>query len=122
MIHLKYEEISTPKELLTYMIEHFHYGFVDEDGVVYDTSNMIAFQKACKRKWALSSSHRLRRVQYGICFDFVEFERKWFQSHGYLVQTFFIWFHLPYENSYSSHTYLIYQENEKYYYFEYSIF
>lgn len=117
---MKYEDIKTPKELLFYMNENFSYGFVDKSGMIYDTSNMIAFQNACKEKWFLSSPSRLRKVKLGHCWDFVEFEREWFQSHGYSFQTFYIYFDFPYETSYSIHTYLIYQENGKYYYFEYS--
>lgn len=63
---------------------------------------------------------RLMKVKYGHCWDQVELERYWFSNNGYKFKTFYIWFELPYDNSYSTHTYLVFENNQKYYYFEHS--
>lgn len=97
------------------------YGFVDNDGTIY-TGNDLEFQIACRTKWRLSSPEHLLEVGYGHCWDQVELERDWFYKHGYQFKTLFICFELPYDNSYSTHTYLVYKENDKWHYFEHSDF
>ncbi len=116
---MKYSEISTPQVLLEYMIQNMQYGFVDENNQIYRPESE-EFQNYVKTKWHLSSPDRLLQVGYGTCFDMVELERDWFSKHGYHFKTMFIWFQLPYNNTYSMHTYLLYEENEKWNYFEVS--
>lgn len=118
---MKYEDVKTPTQLLKYMDENIKYGFVDDDGQEHTPSNNN-FQEECKKKWRLSSPERLIKVKYGHCWDQVELEREWFEDNGYIVHTFYIWFELPYNNSYSTHTYLIFEMDGKYHYFEHSDF
>lgn len=117
---MEYKEIKNPKELLNHMSNKIKYGFVDETLKIYNSDNMDEFQIGCKTKWKLSSPKRLIKVGYGNCFDQVELERDWFINNGYEAKTFYIWFELPYKNSYTTHTYLVYKDREKYYYFEHS--
>lgn len=49
-----------------------------------------------------------------------ELERYWFKTHNYEFKTFYVWFELPYNNTYSNHTYLVFEDCGKYYYFEHS--
>lgn len=115
-----YKDIKSPKELLEFISKHINYGFVDDDNKIYDCNNIDEFENGCKTKWKLSSPKRLIDVGYGHCFDQVELERNWFINNGYEVKTFYIWFELPYDNEYTTHTYLVYKDREKYYYFEHS--
>lgn len=117
---MNYSDINTPSELLEYMKDNIHYGFVDDEGKKHGPWNNEEFQNTCRISWHLSSPLRLLKVKYGHCFDQVELERYWFKKHGYNFKTFFIMFLLPYDNAYSTHTYLVYEENGKYYYFEHS--
>lgn len=117
---MKYKDVKTPIQLLKYMEENIKYGFVDNSGKQYTPVNMEEFQSACKTKYRLSTPKRLLEVKYGHCFEFVELERDWFKKHNYSFKTFYIMFVLPYDNSYSVHTYLVYESNEKFYYFEYA--
>lgn len=119
---MKYNEIKTPEQLLKYMSASIKYGFVDETEKEYGPWNNQEFQDACRTKWRLSNPERLIKVKYGHCWDQVELERDWFTNHGYKFKTFYIWFELPYGNSYSTHTYLVFEDNKKYYYFEHSDF
>ncbi len=119
---MKYEDIKTPEQLLKYMDENIKYGFVDVNGKAYGPWDNQEFQEGCQTKWHLSSPERLRKVGYGHCFDQVELERNWFKTHNYNFKTFYIWFEFPYKNSYSTHTYLVYEEDGKYNYFENSDF
>ncbi len=117
---MKYSDIKTPEQLLKYMDENIKYGFVDDSGKEYVPWNNLEFQEGCQTKWRLSSPKRLIKVGYGHCWDQVELERDWFKTHNYNFKTFYIWFELPYNNSYSTHTYLVFERNGKYYYFEHS--
>ncbi len=110
------EEIKTPKELLTFM-DIINYGFVDEDNKVYVDKE---FTENVFNKWRLSSPERLQKVKYGHCFDQVEFEREWFTKHNFKFKTYYMMFLLPYENPFSTHTFLVYEENNKYFLFEHS--
>lgn len=117
---MKYESIKTPEQLLTYMNENIQYGFLDSQAKVYENSNSKEFQNGCRIKWRLSSPTRLLQVKRGNCFDQVELERDWFLKNGYNVKTFYIWFELPYDNTYSIHTYLAFFDKGKWFYFEHS--
>lgn len=119
---MKYEDIKTPEELLEFMNKNIHYGFVDENGIIYDGKNNEIFQIGCQSKWRLSSPERLLKVKYGHCWDQVELERDWFKKHGYEYKTIYIWFLFDYYNSYTTHTYLIYKDNDKWKLFEHSDF
>ena len=119
---MKYKEIKTPEQLLKYMDENIKYGFVDDAGKRYGAWDQQEFQEGCRKNWHLSSPRRLIKVRYGHCFDQVELERDWFKTHNYKFKTFFIWFEIPYKNSYSAHTYLVYEKSGNYYYFEHSDF
>lgn len=119
---MEYKDIKTPEQLLKYMEENIKYGFVDNTGKCYEPENREEFQNDWATKWQLSSPERLIKVKYAICWDQLELERDWFKTHNYNFKTFYIWFELPYNNSYSTHTYLVFENNGKYYYFEYSDF
>lgn len=114
-----YEEITTPEELLNYM-DNIQYGFTDEEGKNYQAENREDFNKNVFEKWHLSSPERLRNVGHGHCFDQVELERDWFTKHGYQIKTYYMMFVLPYENPFSTHTFLIYEKEGKQYYFEHA--
>lgn len=119
---MEYKYIKTPEQLLLYMNENIKYGFVDSKGKKYGPWNNEEFQYNNRIKWKLSSPKRLLKVKFGHCYDQVELERDWLTKNGYCCKTFYIWFELPFINSYSTHTYLIYENDGKYYYFEHSDF
>ena len=110
------EDIKTPEELLSFM-DQINYGFVDQDNKVYLDEE---FEEHVFNKWRLSSPERLLKVKYGHCFDQVEFEREWFTKHNYKFKTYYMMYLLPYENPFSTHTFLVYEANNKYYLFEHS--
>lgn len=116
---MEYKDVKTPKELLTYM-DIINYGFVSKEGNIYSCNNIDLFEKYVTTKWFLSDKERLLKVKYGHCFDQVELERAWFEEHNYIVKTFYIMFVLPYENNYTTHTFLIYEKDNKYYHFEHA--
>ena len=119
---MKYEEVKTPEELLLYMDKNINFGFVDEDGIIYDSTDNKKLQLGYLNKWRLSSPKRLIEVKYGNCYDQVELERDWFCKHGYDCRTFYICFVGPYDGCYSNHAFLVFENSGKYYSFEHSAF
>lgn len=116
---MKYEEIKSPEKLLSFM-DIIEYGFVDEDGKKYGSWNEEEFEKNVLTKWRLSSPTELINNGYGHCFDQVELERDWFTKNNYNAKTYYIMFLFDKPNDYSTHTFLIYEDNNKWYIFEHS--
>lgn len=116
---MEYELLKTPEDLLKFM-DCINYGFVDADGVKYGTFDEDAFEENVLIKWKLSSPERLLDVKYGHCFDQVELERDWFTKHNYNFKTYYIMFLFDYPNEYTTHTFLIYEQNNKWWIFEHS--
>ena len=98
------------------MRQNIKYGFVDYDNVIYTLDNEN-FGPLADEKWHLSSPERLLKDKYGMCWDQVELERDWFSKHNYNFKTYFIHFEYPC-HFYSTHTFLIYEDNNKWYCFE----
>lgn len=117
----KYQNITTPKELLEFMSQYFSYGYLGKDGRVFVPTD-TDFNDSWYLNYQLQSVNDILRTRVGNCFDMVEFERKWFSSHEYQTKTFFEMVLLDYNNSYSMHTFLIYQENDSWFLFEFSDF
>lgn len=92
------------------------YGFLDSNGNnIFDDENVeFTFNK----KYYLLSPKELLEKGYGVCWDQVELERKLFNDNNIKNETYFIYIddkkHLP------SHTFLVYFQNNKVYWFEHS--
>ena len=66
----------------------------------------------------VQSGEEVLESKIGTCWDQVELERLWFEKNRYTIHTFFMWFEVNKENSYPTHTFLIYENDNKYYWFE----
>ena len=117
---MDYEKINTPDELYKFMSDNINYGLLGKDNIEYFPLDNKKFQFACQNEWILSSPKRLLECKLGHCWDQVELERDWFKSHNYNFKTIFIWFLFEEENSYPTHTYLIYQDKDKWNWFEHA--
>lgn len=95
------ENIKTPEELLEFM-----------DIINYDSP----------KNWHLLTPNEVLKKRIGNCFDQVELEREWFKSNNYEIKTYYMMFLLPYNNPYSTHTFLVYKKDNKCYLFEHSNF
>lgn len=120
----EYNNIKTPEELYNFMDKYIEYGLHGTNGIDYspdgtEESNQ-EFQYACQKHYGLASPDYLLTYKLGHCWDQVELERDWFTKHNYRVKTIFIWFLFDYDNSYSTHTYLIYEDQEGYSLFEHA--
>ena len=102
--------IKTPEYLLKFM-SSFDYKWRDKDGNFPDeiTPNMY-------EDYSLMSPEEVLNNKCGICVDQTEFERDWFTRHNYENKVMTI--QIIREDSVLGHTFLIYEDNNKYYWFE----
>jgi hypothetical protein len=93
--------IQTPNDILDLMKDIKYDNFTDET------------------KYIIKSPEELLKTKSGICYDQVELERQYFSKLNYEFKTFFAYEKLPLDDN-RTHTFLIYKENNKYYWFEHS--
>ena len=115
---MEYKNTKTPEELMQYMDENIKYGFVSNEGKIYD-ANSEEWQRDWETKCIVQDGDGLIKTGYGTCWDQVELERKWFQEHNYDFKTYYTEFNCQGIQT-SSHTFLIYEKNNKYYWFEHA--
>jgi hypothetical protein len=109
--------IQTPDELLKYMRENIVYGFVGKNGKKY--YDMFSEEwNDWYTQCFVQSGEEVLESKTGTCWDQVELERLWFERKGYTIHSFFMWFEVNKENNYPTHTFLIYENDNKYYWFE----
>ena len=110
----EYYKIKTIDALYLFMKKNIKYGFVSKiDNKCYrrDELNDDAFYDyMIKNGYYLQSPNELLKSRYGICYDQIELERKWFEDHNYEVYTYF--------SEYHNHGILIFKKNDKYYLME----
>lgn len=98
----EFEQIDYPEKLLDLMKD-----------IKYDNN-------ANEDTYIVKTPKELLKTKSGICYDQVELEREYLTKHNYEFKTFFIY---PWKNEkrlIPTHTFLIFKENNKYYWFEYS--
>lgn len=94
-------------------LEGIEYGWMDIDNNTYITTD-----KGFKKNYILSSPEDVKRNSLGTCFDIVELERTYFKNIGAKFNTYFM---IYYESKKMfTHSFVVYEENEKFYWFEYS--
>ena len=114
---MDYNSIKTPKELLKFMSNNISYGYFGKNGKIYNFDDED-FNKKWKDEYILESSEDVLKNKIGTCWDQVEFERDWFSKHNYEFKTIYHQVILNYDNPYPTHTFLVYKENDKWYWFE----
>jgi len=99
---LVFEEINytnVPQKLLNIMKD-----------IKYDNETNI-------EKYIVKTPNQLIKIKKGICYDQVGFEREYFEKHDYQLKTFFAYEKEPVDDN-PTHTFLIFKENNKYFWFE----
>ena len=111
------KEIKSPKELLDFMNKNIDYGYLSKSGKVYHSGDKD-FDLNWYNEYILETKEDILNNSCGTCFDQVEFEREWFLKHNYEIKTFYQMVVLDYENSYPTHSFLAFKDNNKWYWFE----
>lgn len=118
---MNFNDINTPNELLDYMINNITYGFLGTNGKRYDNPDSEEWNDWYDQSF-IQSGEEVLKSKTGICWDQVELERLWFSKHNYEFVTVFIWFSVDYVNSYPTHSFLLYKDNNKWNWFENAFF
>ena len=93
------------------LMSDIEYGWVDQDNQKH-----IGDYDSFPYHYKLQSPKEVMKNKLGVCFDQVELERYYFK--GYDIKTYFIIYYD--DNNYPNHTFLTFQKNNKYYWFEHS--
>lgn len=117
---MKYEEIDTPEKLLEFMSNNINYGFLSNDGKIYNDPNDPVWNKYFHDTCIIQNPSSLLEIKHGTCWDQTELERDWFLKHNYEIKTIFLLFVVNKPNNLPTHSFLIFKNNGKYYWFEHS--
>lgn len=108
------EEIN---EIMNVM-NNIEYGFNDENGNNIIDVNPKKWEDEFEDFYYLQTPEELLETKCGVCWDQVELERKLFSKANIDFKTYFIY--LSFEDMLPSHTFLVYEREGKYYWFEHS--
>ena len=97
-------------------LRNIEYGFKDKNGA--NLINSESWDKNFYNFYYLLSPEELLHSKCGVCWDQVELERKLFNDANINCDTYFIY--IDDNKNLPSHTFLIFQLNDKYYWFEHS--
>ena len=97
-------------------LRNIEYGFKDKNGA--NLINSESWDKDFYNFYYLLSPEELLHSKCGVCWDQVELERKLFNDANINCDTYFIY--IDDNKNLPSHTFLIFQLNDKYYWFEHS--
>ena len=107
----------TPEELLRWMncISYGWYSYEDQSFHGTDDDDPTDY---FYKYYRLQTPEELVRRQIGVCWDCTELEREWFEKHNYQFGVFYL--EIDNRQECPSHTFLVYRENNRYYWFEHS--
>lgn len=95
------------------IMESISYGWVDIHGNIHNEVDNIF-----NSNYKLQSPNQILNSKVGVCWDQVELERYYFEQTNLIFKTYFI---VHYDNNKCpTHTFLIYNKNNKIYWFEHS--
>ena len=105
---MKYEDINTPMQLYLFMKSNIKYGFVSSyDNIAYtryDLCDDLLYEELLFNSYYLQRPEELLKSGYGICYDQVEFAKRWLLDNDYMVKTYFSKCH--------NHSFLIYKDRD----------
>ena len=115
MNFLKYN-IKNEKNLLKFLNNNMHYGFVYRNKIYVQDEN---FGKNMDKFYKMRLKDNLIKSKYGVCWDFCEFEREFFDSQNIECNCYFI---ESFKNDIfgPTHSFCIYKINGYYFWFEFA--
>lgn len=103
---------QTPEELLAQMSD-IEYGYIDRAGKKH-----FDVDAQFDKEYFLQGADEIERSRIGVCWDQVEYERRFFKKFGLDFETYFIVYYM--EAECPSHTFLIFERDGKCFWFEHS--
>lgn len=104
--------MTTPQELLDFMSD-IEYAWMDKEGEFHEELTPDMYEN-----YSLMTPEEVLKYKKGICVDQSEFERDWFLKHNYEHKVMVI--QIERDDSTPGHQFLIYRDNNKYYWFEHA--
>lgn len=114
----EFNKIVSPIKLLDFMDKYIKYCYKAKDNKLYTDSSSKEFNDNFHDFCTVQDYIGVLNTNIGTCWDQVELEREWFFYHNYKFKTYFICFDI--KENHATHTFLVYEDNNKYYYFEHS--
>ena len=114
----EFHKIYNPNELLNFMDKYLKYGYKGKNNKIYTDISSKEFDDDFHDYCIVQDYIGVLDTKIGTCWDQVELEREWFLNNNYQIKTYFICFDI--KENHASHTFLVYEDNNKYYYFEHS--
>lgn len=110
-----YPSAKTPEQLLQ-KLKVFTYGWISPvSKKVYLTDDQDPDESIFMKEYRFPNTAKLLSTKTAICWDMTELARKWFKGHNFK----FIACYLEFKDKGSTtHTFIIYQEDDKYCWFE----
>ena len=105
---LKYDSINSG---VMQEMEHIKIGYVDKNGKRY-----LNPTRWFRDEYYLQSAKEVLESGIGLCFDQVELERELISKMGVPLRTYYV----SYPDKDYAHTFLVYKDNDKYYWFEHA--
>ncbi len=118
MVDFNKYNLKTPKDLMNYFQTNMKYGFTYRKKVFTDMQQ--DFQKNMDRFYKLRVGDDFLKSGYGVCWDFCELEREFFLSKSIEHECFFIESFVNRQEGGPTHTFALFQENGKWFWFEYA--
>jgi len=115
----EFEKIKTPEELLSFIKDNITYGFVGRNNKKIYAHDEEAMDADFAEEYYLQSPEELLNSKHGVCWDSAELERHWFSKHNYRHKVFFMMFAKE-ETDLPTHTFLAYEHDHRWYWFEHS--
>lgn len=112
--------INTPEDLMNFLKQNLQYGFVFKNKVFTETDPN--FQKNMDKFYKLTLGEDLVKAGYGVCWDFCEFERLFFEQAKIEHECYYFESFISRAEGGPTHTFLIFKQNNKWCWFEYSWF
>lgn len=95
------------------LMKDIEYGWVDKNNKKYE---FVDKDFSCN--YILQSPSEVKKNKVGVCWDQVELERYYFKGNDWNIKTYFL---VHYDgNKCPTHTFLTFEKNNKYYWFEHS--
>ena len=107
---IKFNEIENPQQLLDFLSE-VEYKWMDKNGIFHKKIESSMYEK-----YSLMTPQEVIKYKCGICMDQCELERFWFKKNKYECNVLII--QVLRENEAPGHAFLIYKNNQKFYWFE----
>lgn len=118
MINFKSYGIETPQDLMIFFKNNMKYGFVYRNKVYTDLEP--DFQKNMDKFYKLRLGDDFIKNKYGVCWDFSELEREFLASANIEHKCYFIESFVNREEGGPTHTFALYKNKDKWFWFEYA--